>query len=128
MTNAKKTNNVSPIVGIEDLQIENANLRKKLKKFTSVKAGKAIAKAKKERALRPYQAEIIRLQNYLELTKRRMIIVCEGRDASGKGGTIRRITRYMNEKRYRVVALGNRAKCSVHSGFFNAMLNIPAWR
>ena len=29
-----------------------------------------------------------------------------GRDASGKGGTIRRITRYMNTKRYRVVALG----------------------
>ena len=30
----------------------------------------------------------------------------EGRDASGKGGAIRRITRYMNEKHYRVVALG----------------------
>jgi polyphosphate kinase 2 len=35
-----------------------------------------------------------------------MIILFEGRDASGKGGTIRRITRYMNEKHYRVVALG----------------------
>ena len=34
-----------------------------------------------------------------------MIILFEGRDASGKGGTIRRVTRYMNEKRYRVVAL-----------------------
>ncbi len=118
MTNAKKTNNVSPIVGIEDLQIENANLRKKLKKFTSVKASKAIAKAKKERALRPYQAEIIRLQNYLELTKRRMIIVCEGRDASGKGGTIRRITRYMNEKRYRVVALGKPSQMQRTQWFF----------
>ena len=35
-----------------------------------------------------------------------MIILIEGRDASGKGGAIRRITRYMNEKHYRVVALG----------------------
>jgi polyphosphate kinase 2 (PPK2 family) len=35
-----------------------------------------------------------------------MIILVEGRDASGKGGAIRRITRYMNEKHYRVVALG----------------------
>jgi polyphosphate kinase 2 len=35
-----------------------------------------------------------------------MVILFDGRDASGKGGTIRRITRYMNEKRYRVVALG----------------------
>ena len=35
-----------------------------------------------------------------------MIILFEGRDASGKGGAIRRITRYMNNKHYRVVALG----------------------
>lgn len=35
-----------------------------------------------------------------------MIIVFEGRDAAGKGGTIRRVTRYMNEKHYRIVALG----------------------
>jgi polyphosphate kinase 2 (PPK2 family) len=46
------------------------------------------------------------MQKYLESTKRRMIILFEGRDASGKGGTIRRVTRYMNEKHYRVVALG----------------------
>ncbi len=35
-----------------------------------------------------------------------MIILFEGRDAAGKGGTIRRVTRYMNEKHYRIVALG----------------------
>lgn len=39
-----------------------------------------------------------------------MIILCDGRDASGKGGTIRRITRYMNEKHYRIVALGKPSK------------------
>jgi polyphosphate kinase 2 len=35
-----------------------------------------------------------------------MIVLFEGRDAAGKGGTIRRVTRFMNEKHYRVVALG----------------------
>ncbi len=60
----------------------------------------------KELELRPYQAELIGLQNYLEKTKKRMIILFEGRDASGKGGTIRRVSRYMNEKHYRIVALG----------------------
>jgi polyphosphate kinase 2 len=35
-----------------------------------------------------------------------MIILFEGRDAAGKGGTIRRVARYMNEKHYRIVALG----------------------
>jgi len=34
------------------------------------------------------------------------VILFDGRDASGKGGTIRRVTRFMNEKRYHVVALG----------------------
>jgi polyphosphate kinase 2 len=35
-----------------------------------------------------------------------MVILFDGRDASGKGGTIRRMTRYMNEKRYHAVSLG----------------------
>src|SRR5574344_1998239 len=42
----------------------------------------------------------------LKKENKRMIIIFEGRDASGKGGAIRRITRYMNNKHYRVVALG----------------------
>src|SRR5574344_1542648 len=60
----------------------------------------------KDEILRPYQVELIKLQNHLEKTNEKMIILMEGRDASGKGGAIRRITRYMNEKHYRVVALG----------------------
>ena len=56
--------------------------------------------------LKPYQAELIKMQNHLERTGKKMIILFDGRDASGKGGTIRRVTRYMNGKRYRVVALG----------------------
>ena len=56
--------------------------------------------------LKPYQAEIIKMQLHLERTGKKMVILFDGRDASGKGGTIRRVTRYMNEKRYRVVALG----------------------
>ena len=59
-----------------------------------------------EDELKPYQAELLKLQRYLEDENRRMIVVFEGRDAAGKGGTIRRVTRYMNEKHYRVVALG----------------------
>ena len=67
---------------------------------------KAQARHNREQSLKPYQAELIGLQQYLEDTNKRMIILYEGRDASGKGGTIRRVARYMNEKHYRVVALG----------------------
>ncbi|HET6418121.1 MAG TPA: polyphosphate kinase 2 [Polyangiales bacterium] len=67
---------------------------------------KALRRYLEEQSLRPYQAELIKMQRYLEESGTRMIILFEGRDAAGKGGTIRRVTRYMNEKHYRVVALG----------------------
>jgi polyphosphate kinase 2 (PPK2 family) len=67
---------------------------------------KAEKRYAREQALKPFQAELIDLQQYLEDTKTRMIILYEGRDAAGKGGTIRRVAHYMNEKHYRVVALG----------------------
>ncbi len=66
----------------------------------------ALRKVRQEKRLKPYQVELLKLQKHLELTDRRMIVLFEGRDAAGKGGTIRRVTRYMNEKHYRVVALG----------------------
>ena len=82
----------------ERLEKENARLKSKGKK--------ALRRYKREEELKPFQAELLRLQKYLEDSRRRMIILFEGRDAAGKGGTIRRVTRYMNEKHYRVVALG----------------------
>src|SRR5919107_4065345 len=59
-----------------------------------------------ERRLRPWQVELLKLQQHLESEDLRMIVLFEGRDAAGKGGAIRRVTRFMNEKHYRVVALG----------------------
>ncbi len=67
---------------------------------------KALRRYLREEELKPYQAELIKMQQYLEQSGTRMVILFEGRDAAGKGGTIRRVTRYMNEKHYRVVALG----------------------
>jgi polyphosphate kinase 2 len=66
----------------------------------------ALTKYFQSEILKPYQAELIKLQQHIERTNRKAIILFDGRDASGKGGTIRRVVRYMNEKRYRVIALG----------------------
>jgi polyphosphate kinase 2 len=82
----------------EALAKENALLKATQKK--------AVKRYRREEELKPFQAELLKLQQYLEDNRRRMIILFEGRDAAGKGGTIRRVTRYMNEKHYRVVALG----------------------
>src|SRR3954463_15531923 len=62
-------------------------------------------KIEAKRALRPWQVELLKLQRHLERENLRMIVLFEGRDAAGKGGAIRRVTRFMNQKHYRVVAL-----------------------
>ncbi len=86
------------LASYQALREENRRLK------TDVK--QAVKKYRQEKELRPYQAELIRMQQYLEEHQKRMIIIFEGRDAAGKGGAIRRVTRFMNEKHYRVVALG----------------------
>ncbi len=68
--------------------------------------------------IKPYQAELIKLQDHLEKQQQKMIILIEGRDAAGKGGSIRRITRYMNEKHYRVVALGKPSNVQTSQWYF----------
>jgi len=83
---------------IETLEQENTKLRKDKRK--------ALRRYRREQELRPYEAELIKLQEHLERISRPMIILFEGRDAAGKGGAIQRITFYMNPRHYRVVALG----------------------
>ena len=84
---------------------ELINLFKDAKKDND-SPGKAKRKHLDAQELKPYQAELIKLQKHIEDNDGKIIILFEGRDAAGKGGTIRRVTRYMNEKHYRIVALG----------------------
>ncbi len=90
---------------IEELIKEYKKLKQKAVQKKKIEK-KALKKFREAEELKPYQAELIKLQKHLENTGKKMIILFEGRDAAGKGGTIRRVTRYMNEKHYRVVALG----------------------
>jgi len=77
-----------------------------------------IQKVRNNEEMRPYQIELIKLQKYLEKENKKMIILFEGRDASGKGGAIRRITRFMNSRHYRVVALGKPTETQKNQWFF----------
>jgi polyphosphate kinase 2 len=58
-----------------------------------------------ERTKRLLQIELLRLQSWVKGTGRRLVLVFEGRDAAGKGGTIRRYTEHLNPRGARVVAL-----------------------
>ena len=58
-----------------------------------------------EQELRQLQVELVRLQRWIQSTGQRIAILVEGRDAAGKGGTIRRFTEHLNPRAMRVVAL-----------------------
>ena len=51
------------------------------------------------------QVELLKFQYWLEDNKKRAVILFEGRDAAGKGGTIKRFTEHLNPRTARVVAL-----------------------
>ena len=51
------------------------------------------------------QMELIKLQDWVEYTGAKVLIICEGRDSAGKGGVIKRITQRLNPRVARVVAL-----------------------
>ena len=54
---------------------------------------------------RQLQIELLKLQNWVKDTGQRIVILFEGRDAAGKGGTIKRFTEHLNPRGANVVAL-----------------------
>ncbi len=59
-----------------------------------------------ESELKKFQSDLVRMQYWIKATGFRMIVLFEGRDAAGKGGTIKRLTEPLNPRGCRVVALG----------------------
>ena len=67
---------------------------------------KRLEKKSYEKELAKLQSELVKMQYWIKATGFRMIILFEGRDAAGKGGSIKRLTEPMNPRGCRVVALG----------------------
>jgi polyphosphate kinase 2 len=67
--------------------------------------GKKLKRKKYDKELRRLQAELCKLQDWVKYKGLRVIIVFEGRDAAGKGGTIRAITERVSPRVFRLVAL-----------------------
>jgi polyphosphate kinase len=71
-------------------------------------SAKANGKTKRkdyEKELRKLQVELCHLQDWLKESGARAIVVFEGRDAAGKGGTIKAITERVSPRVFRVIAL-----------------------
>jgi polyphosphate kinase 2 len=58
-----------------------------------------------ERELRKLQIELIKVQRWVKDSGARIVVLFEGRDAAGKGGTIKRFTEHLNPRGSRIVAL-----------------------
>jgi polyphosphate kinase 2 len=57
------------------------------------------------RQMAPLQVELLKAQNWIRATGEKVVILFEGRDAAGKGGTIKRFMEHLNPRGARVVAL-----------------------
>ncbi len=85
--------------------------KKELEKRGKEKSKKRVAVWVKDEVLRyenelkTLQIELLKMQNYVKDTGQKVLMIFEGRDAAGKGGTIKRITEHLNPRGARVVAL-----------------------
>ncbi len=71
-----------------------------------------------EEELVKLQIELVKLQQWIVKKKRRVVVIFEGRDAAGKGGTIRRFIQHLNPRSMRVVALAKPSEIEKGQWYF----------
>ncbi|MFE5490661.1 polyphosphate kinase 2 [Streptomyces virginiae] len=80
-----------------------------------------------ERTKRILQIELLKLQRWVQETGARLVVICEGRDAAGKGGTIQRFTERMNPRGARIVALAKPTEREAGQWYFQRYVDhLPA--
>jgi polyphosphate kinase 2 len=89
-------------------ELKNIRRRKDLISIADqkgIKINKVLDNLRYEQELKLLQAELVNLQNYISKKNLRVAVIFEGRDASGKGGAIKRFTEHLNPRATRIVAL-----------------------
>jgi polyphosphate kinase 2 len=81
-------------------------------------AAPRLSKKEYERKLRALQIELNELTRWLRHTGRRMVVIFEGRDTAGKGGTINAISNRLNPRQVHVVALPKPSDCEQQQWYF----------
>ena len=92
--------------GIEDRinQIKNAGDSGHFDDFEG--EGSILARKQYDAEKYQIQVELLKLQEWVTKNNKKVAIVFEGRDAAGKGSTIKRFTEYLNPRGFKIVALG----------------------
>ena len=77
--------------------------------------------------LKALQIELMKLQKSMKAKGERIVAIFEGRDAAGKGGTIKRITEFLNPRNVKVVALAKPSDTQVTQWYFQRYVpHLPA--
>ena len=84
---------------------ETASLKKEFVKNNAYPYAEKISNKEYEAHKRELQIELLKLQNWVKETGQKIVIMFEGRDAAGKGGTIKRFMEHLNPRVARVIAL-----------------------
>lgn len=77
-----------------------------------------ISRREYEKTKKTLQIELLKLQKWVKETEQRVIIIFEGRDAAGKGGTIKRFMEHLNPRGARVVALAKPTETEAGQWYF----------
>jgi len=130
---ANKPNHSTTMAPIKDepyqLQVSDMidiTTRSGLKKLLSQKNidyKKALNAISYEKELKQLQVELVKLQRDIQMKGRRVAIIFEGRDAAGKGGSIRRFTEHLNPRAMRVVALPKPTDMEKGQWYFQRYIN-----
>lgn len=80
-----------------------------------------------EKQKKALQVELLKVQEWVKQTSQKIVILFEGRDAAGKGGTIKRFTEHLNPRGARVVALDKPSKRESSQWYFQRYVaHLPA--
>lgn len=92
-------------MGNKKYRRDNPNDKHQRRAADQGEAKKTISNKDYEQALAKLQIELVKLQEWIKAQKLKVVVIFEGRDAAGKGGSIKRITECLNPRVVRVVAL-----------------------
>ena len=93
-------------------------------KENNISIDKTLNKLKYEAELLMLQAEFVNLQKWIAQKKKRVAVIFEGRDAAGKGGSIKRFKEHLNPRTSRVVALARPTEVEQGQWYFRRYIKV----
>ncbi|RMG59497.1 MAG: polyphosphate kinase 2 [Bacteroidetes bacterium] len=90
----------------------------KIAEKKGIKLNKTLRNLRYEEELKQLQTELVNLQRWVYQKKLRVAVIFEGRDAAGKGGSIKRFVEHLNPRSMRVVALSRPTEVEMGQWYF----------